>query len=113
MGDAARIRLVNLEDRERALQALRPLERNPANGQTIIEFSEGAEGLIEARMTAQQLRELSRQAAQQSIEVIRRRIDPDGTAEISIPARATTASPCRRRASPIPSNCANVSARPL
>jgi protein-export membrane protein SecD len=35
-------------------------------------------------MTPAHLRELSRQAAQQSIEVIRRRIDPDGTAEVSI-----------------------------
>ncbi|HRK64895.1 MAG TPA: protein translocase subunit SecD, partial [Terricaulis sp.] len=38
----------------------------------------------EARMTPTNLRELSRQAAQQSIEVIRRRIDPTGTSEVTI-----------------------------
>jgi preprotein translocase subunit SecD len=40
--------------------------------------------LIEARLSEAHLRELSRQAAQQSIEVIRRRIDPTGTSEVSI-----------------------------
>ena len=35
-------------------------------------------------MTDAGLRQLSRQAAEQSIEVIRRRIDPNGTSEVSI-----------------------------
>jgi protein-export membrane protein SecD len=35
-------------------------------------------------MAQQHVRELSRQAAQQSIEVIRRRIDPNGTSEVTI-----------------------------
>jgi protein-export membrane protein SecD len=39
---------------------------------------------MEARMSERALRELSRQAAAQSIEVIRRRIDPTGTSEVSI-----------------------------
>ena len=84
VGNAARVRLVDPTQMSRALQALRPLAQSNTSSNAILEFSEGEGGLIEARMTPASLRELSRQAAQQSIEVIRRRIDPDGTAEISI-----------------------------
>jgi preprotein translocase subunit SecD len=84
VGDAARIRLVNPDDLQRARQALRPLQIDPANGRDLLELSEAPDNLFEARMTDEQLGALSRQAAQQSIEVIRRRIDPDGTAEVSI-----------------------------
>ena len=84
VGDAARVRLVDPSDLTRAKEVLRPLARDTTNGQDILTFVDGADGAIEARMTEQQMRALSRQAAQQSIEVIRRRIDPDGTAEVSI-----------------------------
>jgi protein-export membrane protein SecD len=69
---------------EAARRVLRPLALSPTSNAEVLSFTEGAEGLIEARMSAQYVRELSRQAAQQSIEVIRRRIDPTGTSEVTI-----------------------------
>lgn len=84
VGDAARIRLVDPTQMERAIAALRPLARSQTTANDIMTFTQGADGLIEARLTEAYLRELSRQAAQQSIEVIRRRIDPTGTSEVDI-----------------------------
>jgi preprotein translocase subunit SecD len=84
-GDVARVRLVNPADIARARPIMREVGRTQTTaGSDALDFTEGPDGLIEARMTDAHLRELSRQAAQQSIEVIRRRIDPDGTAEVSI-----------------------------
>ena len=83
IGDAARVRLVNPADIDRAMTALRPLARNTEGRNDILTFTQGADGLIEARMTEAELRALSRQAAQQSIEVIRRRVDPTGANEIN------------------------------
>jgi protein-export membrane protein SecD len=83
--DAARIRLVDPTQLESARRVLRPLAQSSTGGTSPnYEYTEGAEGLIEARITETHLRELRRQAAQQSIEVIRRRIDPNGTAEVTI-----------------------------
>lgn len=84
VGDAARIRLNDAGDLARARAALGEVARSPTGGDDILTLTEGADGLIEARITSAHLRELSRQAAQQSIEVIRRRIDPTGTSEVSI-----------------------------
>jgi len=85
VGDAARIRLVNAaEDLERARVALRTLAQAPNGGDPIYRYTEGADGTIEARITDQYLSALSRQAAQQSIEIIRDRIDPTGTSEVTI-----------------------------
>lgn len=84
VGDAARVRLIDPLTADAAMAALRPLAQSPTGGNAILEFTQGADGLIEARMTPAHVRELSRQAAQQSIEVIRRRIDPEGTSEVSI-----------------------------
>lgn len=83
VGDAARVRLIDPADATRALQALREIGRSQQTGNATVNFTQGAEGLIEGRMTADSLRELSRQAAQQSIEVIRRRVDPSGANEIN------------------------------
>jgi protein-export membrane protein SecD len=84
VGDAARVRLINVQDLTRARQALRPLARNTTgNGGDVLTFAEGPDGLIEARMTESSIRALTRQAAQQSIEVIRRRVDPTGANEIT------------------------------
>lgn len=84
VGDAARVRLLDVNDMSRARAALRTIARSPTSGAEILTFTEGADGVIEARMTTQYLAELSRQAAQQSVEVIRRRIDPNGTSEVTI-----------------------------
>lgn len=84
-GAVARVRLMNAEDMDRAMTLMLDVgqSQTTAGGQ-VIEFEPAADGIIEGTMTQAHLRELSRQAAQQSIEVIRRRIDPDGTAEVSI-----------------------------
>lgn len=84
VGDAARVRLMDPTQMGAARRALNPVAASPTGGNPIYTFAEGADGLIEARITPAHLRELSRQAAQQSIEVIRRRIDPTGTAEVTI-----------------------------
>jgi len=84
VGDAARVRLVDPTQMEAARRALRSIAQSTTGGNDYYTFTESADGLIEARITPVHLRELSRQAAQQSIEVIRRRIDPTGTAEVTI-----------------------------
>jgi len=84
VGGAARVRLLDPTQADRARDVLRSVTRDPANNAEILTLSFGEGGLIEARMTEQYERQLSRAAAQQAIEVIRRRIDPDGTREISI-----------------------------
>jgi protein-export membrane protein SecD len=84
VADAARIRLNDPADLTRARAALREVARSPTGDADILSFTEGADGVIEARISPAHMRELSRQAAQQSIEVIRRRIDPTGTSEVSI-----------------------------
>jgi preprotein translocase subunit SecD len=84
VGDAARVRLIDVADLDRARTALQPLVRSSGLAYDELSFTYGADGQIEARMTERSMRELSRQAAQQSIEVIRKRIDPDGVSEISI-----------------------------
>ena len=82
--DAARIRLVDPADLDRAMPLMRVVGRSTTTGNDTLTFVRNPDGLIEARMTEDELRALSRQAAQQSIEVIRRRIDPTGTSEVSI-----------------------------
>ncbi len=84
VGDAARIRLIDPAQMEAARRALRPLALSTTTGNDIAAYTENPDGLIEARLNETYLRELSRQAAQQSIEVIRRRIDPNGTSEVTI-----------------------------
>jgi preprotein translocase subunit SecD len=84
-GDVARVTLVNPTDMQAALRALRVITQNTTGTAETVTLAAGAApGLIEARMTDAGLRQLSRQAAEQSIEVIRRRIDPNGTSEVSI-----------------------------
>ena len=83
VADAARVRVIDEADMDRAMEAMRPLVERIA-GEPNLRFQRGENGLIEARVSDRAMRELSRQAALQSIEVIRRRIDPNGTSEVSI-----------------------------
>jgi protein-export membrane protein SecD len=84
VGDAARVRLVDPAQMQAAMRALRPVTQSATGQADSVVLTQGAEpGLIEARMTDASLRALSRQAAQQSIEVIRRRVDPTGANEIN------------------------------
>ncbi len=84
VGDAARVRLVDPTDAERALTALRPMSRSQTTGNETMRFTQGADGTIEARYTDAELRVLSRDAVARSIEVLGRRVDPTGAAEVSI-----------------------------
>jgi protein-export membrane protein SecD len=89
-GDAARVRLQNPADGARALAELREnvvsqiQARNLSTPTDDIELTLGADGLIEARLTAAEVERLSRDAVARSIEVVRRRIDPNGTSEVAI-----------------------------
>lgn len=84
VGDAARIRLVDPNDAERALTALRAIAEPLSNGDPDIRFTQAGDGVIEGRLVEAGLRLLSRQAVDQSREIIRNRIDPSGTAEVNI-----------------------------
>ncbi len=89
VGDAARLRLLNPDDAPRALEALQSIigqveTRALGAGGPDLEITSGAEGAIEARITPDAMVALSRDAATRSMEVIRRRIDPTGTSEVSI-----------------------------
>ncbi len=81
---AARLRLNDIADLERARAALAPLARSPTSADPILTFSETAEGTIEARITDEQMARWAREAADQSRAVIGKRIDPTGTSEVSI-----------------------------
>ena len=83
VGDAARVRLVDPSQIDRALEALRPLATS-SSGAAVLTFSSGDAGLVEARLTPSYLGEMSGLAANQSVEVIRRRVDPMGTDGVEI-----------------------------
>ncbi|MET0183258.1 MAG: protein translocase subunit SecD [Caulobacterales bacterium] len=87
--NAARVRLLNAADAPRAMESLRAIvstveSRGMGGGSPDIVFSQVEGGVIEARLTDEALQALSRDAVARSIEVIRRRIDPTGTSEVSI-----------------------------
>jgi protein-export membrane protein SecD len=81
---AAIVRLNDASTSRDALRVLRAIAVSPTGGDDIIDFDSSDDGLIQARITDAYLGQLSRAAAQQSIEIIRRRIDPDGVAEVNI-----------------------------
>ncbi|MGE3302041.1 MAG: protein translocase subunit SecD [Hyphomonadaceae bacterium] len=90
-GDAARLRLVDPADTQRALGVLRKLYAPSAaaaltGGSSEPDFAlaQSEEGYLEARMTKAGLEKQARDAVTRSIEVIRRRIDAMGTSEVSI-----------------------------
>ncbi|MES1202060.1 MAG: protein translocase subunit SecD, partial [Pseudomonadota bacterium] len=84
VGDAARIRAVNPADTPRALQELRSINDQLRNGGDSLTFVTAPDGAIEARITPGRLRELSRGAVENAINVVRKRVDPNGAAEVSI-----------------------------
>ncbi|HVY86685.1 MAG TPA: protein translocase subunit SecD [Caulobacterales bacterium] len=84
VADAARVRLLNVADAPRALQALRTINDQVKNGGDSLVFTQTPDGVVEARITDPRMRELSRSAAEQAINVVRRRVDPTGAAEVSI-----------------------------
>jgi len=89
-GDAARLRIVNPADADRALGELRKalVQQVQAGGFGRTEanyvLSRTDDGVIEARFGDSALQAVVRRAVDQSQEVIRRRVDPTGTSEVSI-----------------------------
>ena len=89
IGDAARIKVIDPAEQARGLEAIRALAQ-PVNGAGMtggvldLDVREGPDGAIEVRLTDAARDALTRDAVTRSIEVIRRRVDASGTAEISI-----------------------------
>jgi protein-export membrane protein SecD len=88
-GDVARVRLNDASEMARALERLEeivsPIQVNQfGNSEPDVEFRDAGDGVIEARVTDVALTQLARQSVRQSIEVIRRRVDPTGVAEVTI-----------------------------
>lgn len=89
-GDAARLRVVDAADTARAVEIFKKnlIQQLDAGGlgrtEPNLVFTSSADGLIEARYTAVAKEDATRRAIEQSQEVIRRRIDPSGTSEVSI-----------------------------
>jgi len=85
----ARVRLSEPSEMQEALRQLEaivtPIQINQfGNSEPDVRFNDAGDGVIEARVTDVALTQLARQSVRQSIEVIRRRIDPTGVAEVTI-----------------------------
>ncbi|MDX2233448.1 MAG: protein translocase subunit SecD [Hyphomonadaceae bacterium] len=89
-GNAARVRLVNPADGQRALALLDRELATPintgglGNSEKRLNFTLQPDGTIEGRFSAAMLDQATRQAVDQSREVIMRRIDPGGVSETSV-----------------------------
>src|SRR5262249_51624468 len=78
-GGLVSTKLNNPADLQRAMTALRPIGRNLDGGDDLIIFASQPDGTITARYTQVAMQQSARRAADQSIKVIRSRIDPNGT----------------------------------
>ena len=84
------VRIADDAARSRAMPKLRELSQPITNailGQTgarTLDISEGADGLIQFNLSEAGLADRTRRAVDQAIEVVRKRIDPNGTVEPSI-----------------------------
>jgi protein-export membrane protein SecD len=87
-GNVARVRLADPADATRAMSVLEgiitPVQTGGLTGDPDLRFTLREGGVIDAQVTQVSLNQLARQAVNQSIEVIRRRVDPSGVGEISI-----------------------------
>jgi len=84
VGEAARIQPTDRADLQRALATLRNLANDPETNEEMLILSVADDGAVEARFTPSRLRALSQQAALQSVEVVRRRIDPTGAGDVEV-----------------------------
>lgn len=75
--DSVKVKIDNINSRTKAISAFRRLNSD-------WEVSETSDGVIEIRYTELALNEIKRKAVEQSIEIVRRRIDETGTNEPSI-----------------------------
>lgn len=89
-GDAARLKVLNVADQDRALAVIRKLHEpsvaalGGGPSDPAFTVSESSDGYIEARMTRTGLEKQATDAVTRSMEVVGRRIDELGTSEISI-----------------------------
>ena len=87
--DAARIRLVSPADMPRARAALANVA-NAAGAPDTIAYSERQDGIIEARLPFTVARDNIRLAIAQSIQIINRRVNPSGTAPVTVTPQGET-----------------------
>jgi preprotein translocase subunit SecD len=86
-GDTVALTLTDPAQREQALaeiEELNPLAVGPGGGARAFEVVEGEGGRVVLRLTEARRNELAQSAINQSLEVVRRRIDELGTREASI-----------------------------
>jgi preprotein translocase subunit SecD len=88
-GDAVEVRLREGADKQQALTKLRELSQPlggllSATGQRTVDIVELASGLIQLRITEPAIIERIRQAVEQSIQIVERRVNELGTVEPSI-----------------------------
>lgn len=90
LGGAARVQLLNQGDLQRAMIELGELRHSPDSNTNILAVSVAEDGFIEARLSPTYLSELTRRATAQSVEVVRRRVDPSGAGSIVVVQRNDT-----------------------
>jgi preprotein translocase subunit SecD len=84
------LRVTDAEARARVMPKLRELSQPITNaivgqtGQRTVEITEGADGFIQLTVTEAEINDKIRRAVDQSIEIFRKRIDPEGVKEPAI-----------------------------
>jgi protein-export membrane protein SecD len=87
VGDAARVRLVDPRQLAQARIALNTIASAAGGAPDTLAFVEHEDGLIEARLPLAAARDTTRRAVAQSIEVIKRRVNPTGVLPITVTAQ--------------------------
>jgi SecD/SecF fusion protein len=77
-GDAVQIVLKDAAQTQEAIAALNKLDPAPAGATSTLEISTAGPGDIKVATTVAALRERAADALKQSVEIVRRRVDPDG-----------------------------------
>jgi preprotein translocase subunit SecD len=86
-GDAVALTLTDLATTERAMELLDGLNTNPVANE--LEITDAGNGRLELRLTESAAADLRNTAVQQSVEIVRRRIDEVGTREPTIQQQGT------------------------
>lgn len=88
--DTARVRLSNHADLQRALPIVRGIANHPDTHEEMLTVSVAGNDTVEARFTPSYLRSLAQRTVEQSIEVVRRRVDPRETGAFEVVQQAET-----------------------
>lgn len=89
-GDAARLRLVSMDDLPRARRALEAAANATRGAPDTLAYLERQDGWIEARLPFVVMRDSTRLAVAQSVQVIGRRLNPTGAQPILVSASGET-----------------------